>query len=534
VFAHDDDAMGRETKRGGRSAARAHEPEGTFFGFPADSKTPEPPLAHSKGEGINAMWTKASGIGCVGLVIVSMACSSSQSTSNPPTGSIDTGGGSNQGTGGSGAETGAGGVGADTGAGGSAASIGTGGSAASTGTGGTAPGAGGGALASGGSGATIGTGGSAGAQATGGVGGACAEASSTSTAVPPVLEILIDISFSMSFTYAPSTFGASKWAATEAALNQVFASLPSSWAIGISYFSKPTNQASYVGQQAVAIAPLTPQQLSAIDTSLSGVTPGGLTPTLVAWQFARQQVSNWVAPAGYEVSPRYVVLITDGVPTVNSDGRTTGSGPNSCITQAEYDNYIQTVTAETQNSGVKTFVIGVPGSDDPQGAPYDPLFQLSLFAIAAQTAPAGCTPTRGAVTDCYDTQNQRNSTCLTTRGTYCLYDMTLAPDFTAAMVSTLNAIATQVISCTYTVPAPPVGQVINPNYVKVTYDPSSGTPRDLRRATDTSCTDGQWYFSAFDAYGQPTQIDLCPDTCSTAKGDTGASILVTFTCNQVQ
>jgi hypothetical protein len=227
------------------------------------------------------------------------------------------------------------------------------------------------------------------------------------------------------------------------------------------------------------------------------------------------------------------VLITDGVPTVNRDGRTTGTGMNSCITQTEYDYFIQAVTTETQSSGVKTFVIGVPGSDDPQGATYDPLYQLSLFAAAAQTAPAGCVPTPGEVSDCYDAQNDRDSRCLTTRGNYCLYDMTLAPDFTAALVATLNAIATQVISCTYAVPAPPPGQVINPNYVRVTYNPSSGTARDLRRATDTSCTDGQWYFSAFDANGEPAQIDLCPDTCATAKADAGASILVTFTCQEV-
>ena len=82
--------------------------------------------------------------------------------------------------------------------------------------------------------------------------------------------------------------------------------------------------------------------------------------------------------------------------------------------------------------------------------------------------------------------------------------------------------------------APTAGTRIDTNYVRVTYNPSSGTPRDLSRATDSSCSNGQWYFSAFDDNAQPTQIDLCPDTCSTAKGDTGASIVVTFTCNEVQ
>jgi hypothetical protein len=462
------------------------------------------------------------------------ACSSNPSASKTSgtgaagAGVVNSGSGARAGNTGNGANSG--GLGADSGTGGSAASVGTGGSGATTGTGGGAA-----TVGTGGSAASVGTGGSAattGTGGTGGAGGACAEASSTSTAVPPVLEFLIDISVSMNFTYVPSTFGATKWAATQAALSQAFAALPSDWAVGVVYYNRPSG--TYVGQQAVPIAPLTAQQLGVIDTSLAGVSPGGMTPTLVAWQFARQQVSSWVAPAAYQQSPRYIVLITDGVPTINRDGRTSGGGMNSCITQAEYDYFIQTVTSETQSSGVKTFVIGVPGSDDPQGATYDPLYELSLFAMAGQTAPAGCVPTSGAVSNCFDPQNNRQSTCLTTRGTYCLYDMTLAPDFTAGLVSALNAIASQVISCTYTVPAPPAGTRIDTSYVRVTYNPSSGTPRDLQKATDSSCTDGQWYFSAFDANAQPTQIDLCPDTCSTAKGDTGASIVVTFTCDQVQ
>jgi hypothetical protein len=334
----------------------------------------------------------------------------------------------------------------------------------------------------------------------------------------------------MTFTNIASTNGLSKWAALTTALNQSFAALPPDWAVGITYFNKPTGNVTYQGRQDVPIAPLS-SQLATINLSLSGVTPGGLTPTLVAWQFGLQQLTSWVAPPAYAESPRYIVLITDGVPTVNRDGRTTGTGMNSCITQAEYDYFIQTVATQGVPAGVETFVVGVPGSDDPQGATYDPLYQLSLFAAAGGTAPPGCTPTPGTLIDCLDPfNNNRASTCLNTRGTYCLFDMTQAPDFTAALISTLQAIATQVVTCSYTVPAPPAGAIIDPRYIKITYTPSAGTARDLRRATDSSCADGQWYVSAQDASGMPTQLELCPATCDTVSGDNGAQITVTYTC----
>jgi hypothetical protein len=358
-------------------------------------------------------------------------------------------------------------------------------------------------------------------------------ATSTADAVPPVLEFVVDITTSMTFTYAPSTHGASKWEATEQALSQAFASMPPNWAVGLMYFSKPSSSGCWSGQQAVPIAPLTAQQVTSINSSLVGVTPRGLTPTLAAWRFALNQLTSWTAPTEYAKSPRYIVLITDGVPTVNRDACTTGTGMNSCITQTEYDYFIQAITSETQASGgVKTFVIAVPGADDPQGATYDPLYQLSLFAAAGQTAPVGCTPSMGTVAPCYDSENARDSTCLATRGNYCCYDMTLAPDFVTALTATLATISTRVVSCSYEVPPPPSGfALVDPNAVIVQFTPSGGTPRDLTRAPGDSCAaGGQWYYSEFDATGAPTRLDFCPNTCDTAKNDPNATVQIQFTC----
>jgi hypothetical protein len=85
------------------------------------------------------------------------------------------------------------------------------------------------------------------------------------------------------------------------------------------------------------------------------------------------------------------VLITDGVPTVARDGCT----QMIPITQAEYEAWIGSVESEGTAAGVDTFVVGVLGSEDPQGATYDPMYMLSRWAVAGHTAPAGCAPQPG-------------------------------------------------------------------------------------------------------------------------------------------
>jgi hypothetical protein len=52
----------------------------------------------------------------------------------------------------------------------------------------------------------------------------------------------------------------------------------------------------------------------------------------------------------------------------------------------------------------------------------------------------------------------------------------------------------------------------------------------LPRATDSACTDGQWYASALDANLIPTEIQLCPTACTTAQSDAAPKVQVTFDC----
>jgi hypothetical protein len=209
-------------------------------------------------------------------------------------------------------------------------------------------------------------------------------------------------------------------------------------------------------------------------------------------------------------------LVTDGVPTVNSDGCSLGTG-NPSISQAEYDQFIATVAAQRDGTGVKTFVVGVPGSEDPQGAPYDPMYELSLLAEAGGTGIAGCASSSGT----------SSGTAVDPRGTYCHYDMTQAADFGTGLRSTISTIAGGIVTCDYTVPAPPAGQVINPDRVNMVYNDNAGngTWYLILPNTDATCDRGWQYTDA-----TKTAIHICDITCQEVQANPNARITLMFGC----
>jgi hypothetical protein len=333
---------------------------------------------------------------------------------------------------------------------------------------------------------------------------------------PAVLEFQIDTTTSMTES-PPSAGGQTKWAALQQAMPQAFAALPSSWAVGLTFFARPINGGCYQGVQSVPIAPLTDAQRAALDNAVRSFNrPSGYTPTEAAYVFALDRIQAFAGSGS-----RYIVLETDGVPTVNSDGCTiAGQGNDIAISSNEYAHLIGTVSENTASTGVKTFVVGVPGSEDPQGADYDPMYQLSLLAAAGGTAIAGCTPSSG--TPAGDTVNPR--------GTYCHYDMTQVTDFASALVQTIGTIAGGIVSCNYTVPPAPAGQVIAANQTNMVYDDGNGNMYLVQQNTNATCDVG-WHFT--DATNQA--IEVCSGTCGILQSNPQASITLTFGCmaNQI-
>jgi hypothetical protein len=291
------------------------------------------------------------------------------------------------------------------------------------------------------------------------------------------------------------------------ALPQALGNLPTAWAVGLSFFNRPSG--CYRGAQAVPIAPMTPQQLTALDDAIQARRANGYTPTEAAYMFALGQIQ------AYSGNNKYIVLVTDGVPTVDRDGCTLGSGPESTITAAEYTHLIDTVAAQTAATGVKTFVVGVPGSEDPQGAAYDPMYQLSLVAQAGGTQIAGCTPSSG--TSDGETVNPR--------GTYCHYDMTQTTDFASGLINTIGTIAGGIVACDYQVPAPPAGQMIDPNRVNMVYDDGAGNSFLVLPNSSASCDRG-WQFTD----STNSAIHVCQITCDLVQANPQASITLTFGC----
>ncbi len=351
----------------------------------------------------------------------------------------------------------------------------------------------------------------------------CTQSTSTPTgANPPILEFVIDASGSMSSDPADPVNdpnGPSKWDVFSQTLPTVFASLSPTFAIGLTYFnlsSSGRGGGTYTGRQAVPIAPLDAAQLTALDNSVTAETPGGYTPTYCAWEFGKTTLTGWQAPAAYVGSTLNMVLITDGIPTVTSNCSTI----QNPISQTEYNaeiygnGTIAGIQADGKAANVKTFVVGVVGSENPQGATYDPLFMLSELAVAGGTAP-GCTPVTG--TPSGNTVNPR--------GTYCHIDLSQASNLSTALSQAIGNIAQSVLSCTYSVPPSANGQPVDPTKTVLEFTDGSGNISLILQNTSATCDKG-WHFT--DA--TRTQIEICGATCSLIQSTPNASLQLIFGC----
>ena len=340
--------------------------------------------------------------------------------------------------------------------------------------------------------------------------GACEGWTAEPEGGPAVVEFVVDTTSSMTET-APSTGGQTKWAVLQDVLPDALAGLPAEWAIGLEFYCGGGNNNCFVGQQDVPIAVHDATQQDALANAIQSRNTCTYTPTQTAWTFGLNSILN-------TSGSRYIVLMTDGVPTVNADGCTLGGGASRpFIGQAEYDGFVEAVRTQTAGTNVKTFVVGVPGSEDPQGAPYDPMYELSLLAAAGETAQAGCTAVSGT----------SNGTEVNPRGTYCHYDMTQAADFASGLTSTINTIAGGIVSCDYTVPPAPVGQVIDTNRVNMIYNDNAGngTFYLILPNGDPSCDRGWQYTDA-----TRTAIHICDITCQLVQANPAARITLMFGC----
>lgn len=333
----------------------------------------------------------------------------------------------------------------------------------------------------------------------------CATAMVESSLVPTHVLFVLDRSGSMLCNPPPTTGSAacelepmrqdarepSKWEIVESALGEALGTLPEDVSVGISYFSND-NDCGVHPTPSVAIQPLAPGQLSAIQSSLAGVTPGGGTPIVGATILAYQHM-HAKALEGELLGNKFVVLLTDGEHSEQC-ADTRCSNANECTALLVDD---EAAKARMPGVDIGTFVIGAPGSEPARG-------MLSQLAVSGGTAPAGCDVDAGG----------------------CHFDMTRETDFAGALSTALSEITGRAATCE--LPVPQSDEGLDLDRVNVIYSPGSGgdatlVVQDARSACDAGA-DG-WQYSA-----DGTKIQLCGPICETVRTDPGSRVDVVIGC----
>jgi hypothetical protein len=229
------------------------------------------------------------------------------------------------------------------------------------------------------------------------------------------------------------------------------------------------------------------QQRQRIQQAFQRQNPEGGTPTHDAYQYAVSDMSATSA-----VGARFMVLITDGIPTFslgcddsNRQEQNDAVDPTPLIAEA----------AATLARGVRTFVIGSPGSDDARES-------LSRMAEAGGTATAQCSHTGP---------------------NFCHFDMTRETDLEAGLQGALGIIAGVALTCRYSVPQAPLGAMLDPGKVNVLFTPPGGSQELIGQSLEPGCSEG-WAYS-----GDQTQIQLCGATCERVQASDG-SLTLQFGC----
>jgi hypothetical protein len=338
-------------------------------------------------------------------------------------------------------------------------------------------------------GAPVNIGGLTGSGATNTAGGieGCTGVSQATTPLPPVLEFLIDTSGSMDDK--PKNATGTKWEVTRDALVQAFTNMQDGTGTGLIFYPNQQGQQGNCirKQQAVPLNLLDMPVRTSLLTALQNKNPQGATPTHDAYVYALDTLQSSTLTGN-----KYIVLVTDGAPTYALG--CVGNGRDA----VDNTPLIQEAASAASARGIKTFVIGSPGSEVSREA-------LSAIASQGGTAPPGCSDTGP---------------------TYCHFDMTTVTDLSVALNDALAQITGRVISCVYKIPPPMNNMEIDYTKVNVNFTSSAGVVTPIGSDPNaTSCEHG-WQYTA-----DKSQIQLCPDTCDLVKNDPDAKIDIVLGCS---
>lgn len=334
---------------------------------------------------------------------------------------------------------------------------------------------------------------------------ACAGWAGEGELLPAVLQLVVDVSGSMDDN-APGTRD-SKWEVTHSALEEAIAALGPDTAVGILlYPNVPFNTGESWEPRpidsCVAIDELLPIDLlgdanaahrgDVLDVMDRAIVGGG-TPTHDAFEYALEE---GLLPYVTDLQ-RFMLLITDGQPTYSKDCLGDGMAEHAVDPQPIVD----VVQRAHDDHGIRTFVIGSPGSESASETGEDMRGWLSEAAELGGTAAPDCQ---------VDGPN------------YCHMDMTEAPDFSQALREGLSQVIGEIGQCTYALPVPPDGQVLDLQAVNLILHTSAGSKLVLPD-NQGDCTEG-WQFDA------DNNVVLCSTTCAEVEGDAVARVQLLFGC----
>lgn len=331
--------------------------------------------------------------------------------------------------------------------------------------------------------------------------------------VPGKLQLVVDVSSSMNST-APGT-NRSKWEVTRDALVEAVCGvngpgLGDGMAVGLMFYPNKVNPdtapTSAVAQsECLNLDGITPMDVlggtgadthrSLLRQRLTQAELGKGTPTADAYEYALNHIALSAEQLAF-AGDTYMLLITDGMPTLmygcyNPSGR---------LSNLPGDEVVALVDG-AYNLGVKTFIIGSPGSE--AGVQW-----LSKAAYLGGTGKVGCNTTNF-------------------NAPYCHMDMTTATDFSAALRDGLSQVVAAVSSCKYTIPAQSVDglQTVDPNKISPIITFSNGSSELVTRDNKNGANCSEGYYLIDD-----TQMQLCKDTCSRFQGDATASMQLIVGC----
>ena len=318
---------------------------------------------------------------------------------------------------------------------------------------------------------------------------ACVGQTAGTELAPTIVQLLVDTSLSMD-ERAPGS-RSSKWVETRRVMLEAIDLMPATTSVGVVFYPDvEVGAAACFDEDAdVAVAPLggsSSQQRQQITQAFERESPRGSTPTHDAYRYA---LSELAAVDG--IGQRFVVLITDGTPTyaLGCEGSGTPQDPADpapLIPEA----------ASALGGGIKTFVIGSPGSEDARRS-------LSQMAQAGGTGSEDCS----------------------NDGTphYCHFDMTENEDFAGALRDAFEAIAGIALTCAYEIPEPPSGATLDPSKVNVLFTPPGGEQELIPQSQPGTCTEG-WQYS-----DDQRRVLLCGSTCDRVSSSTG-QLALEFGC----